>query len=194
MNNKLNYNRYSTFYNEKLRKEIIYKNNIDNTHKIPKLTKIIIQSTSKNIIENKKQLISLIYMFKNITGQKPFLIKSKKNIAAFNLRKNALVGVKVILQKNNMYNFLDNFITLVMPKLKYISKIDYNKKKNNINYNISIPDINIFNEIEYDSFLYKKQYGLSISFVFEDTKNLYNTLLLSNFKMPILYTKNKYYA
>ena len=184
INNKLNYNRYKYFYDQIIRKEFIYKNNFNNLYEIPIIKKITIQSTSKHIVDNKKHILSLIYALKLITGQKPLLIKSKKSIASFKIREGMIIGVKVILRKENLYNFLDNLITLVLPKNKIIKKININKKK--LAFNLGIDDIKKFNEIEYNSFLFKKFYGLNINIDFDKKVLKKEILLLSSLKVPLI--------
>ena len=182
--NKLNYNRYKLFYSSIIRKEFIYRNSFNNLYQIPKISKITIQSTSKHIVDNKKHILSLVYALKLITGQKPLLIKSKKSIASFKIREGMIIGVKVILRNENLYNFLDNFITLVLPKKKKFVKIDTNKK--GLAFNLGIDDIKKFNEIEYNSFLFKKFYGLNVNIDFNKKVSKEEIFLLSSLKIPVV--------
>ena len=98
-----------------------------------------------------------------ITGQKPVLCKAKKSVANFKLREGMVIGVKVTLRGERMYEFLDRFFNLALPRVRDFRGINPNAFDGRGNYSMGIREQLIFPEIDYDKI--DKVRGMDICFV-----------------------------
>ena len=100
--------------------------------------------------ENPKVLDAVVKDLSTITGQKPVLIKAKKSVANFKLREGMTIGAKVTLRGERMYEFLDRFFNLALPRVRDFRGINPNSFDGRGNYSMGIREQLIFPEIEYD--------------------------------------------
>ena len=98
-----------------------------------------------------------------ITGQKPMVCKAKKSVANFKLREGMPIGVKVTLRGNRMYEFLDRFFNVALPRVRDFRGINANSFDGRGNYNMGLKEQLIFPEIEFDKV--DKVRGMDICFV-----------------------------
>ena len=98
-----------------------------------------------------------------ITGQKPVLTTAKKSIANFKLREGMVIGAKVTLRGDKMYEFMDRFFNVALPRVRDFRGINANSFDGRGNYNIGLKEQLIFPEIEYDKI--DKIRGMDISFI-----------------------------
>lgn len=117
---------------------------------IPKLDKIVINVGCGEARENAKVLDAIVADISAITGQKPVLCKAKKSVANFKLREGMVIGVKVTLRGEKMYEFLDRFFNLALPRVRDFRGINPNSFDGRGNYCMGIKEQLIFPEIEYD--------------------------------------------
>lgn len=117
---------------------------------IPKLDKIVINVGCGEARENAKVLDAIVADISAITGQKPVLCKAKKSVANFKLREGMVIGVKVTLRGERMYEFLDRFFNLALPRVRDFRGINPNSFDGRGNYCMGIKEQLIFPEIEYD--------------------------------------------
>ena len=117
---------------------------------IPKLDKIVVNVACGEAKENPKVLDSVVKDLSTITGQKPVLIKAKKSVANFKLREGMTIGAKVTLRGERMYEFLDRFFNLALPRVRDFRGINPNSFDGRGNYSMGIREQLIFPEIEYD--------------------------------------------
>ena len=117
---------------------------------IPKLDKIVINVACGEAKENSKVVDSVINDLTIITGQKPIICKAKKSVANFKLREGMVIGVKVTLRGDRMYEFLDRFFNLALPRVRDFRGINPNSFDGRGNYSMGIKEQLIFPEIEYD--------------------------------------------
>ena len=107
---------------EKYKKEIvgILKNkfNYKNDFEIPKLEKVVINMGVGEAVKDSKKIDIAVKELASISGQKPVVTKSKKANASFKLREGMPIGVKVTLRKNKMYEFVDRFINIALPRVR----------------------------------------------------------------------------
>ena len=117
---------------------------------IPKLDKIVINVGCGEARDNAKVLDAVVSDISQITGQKPVLCKAKKSVANFKLREGMIVGVKVTLRGERMYEFLDRFFNLALPRVRDFRGINPNSFDGRGNYSVGVKEQLIFPEIEYD--------------------------------------------
>lgn len=130
---------------------------------IPKLDKIVINVGCGEVRDNPKALEAIVGDISKITGQKPVVCKAKKSVANFKLREGMDVGVKVTLRGNRMYEFLDRFFNLALPRVRDFRGINPNSFDGRGNYSLGIKEQLIFPEIEFDKV--DKVRGMDICFV-----------------------------
>ncbi len=117
---------------------------------VPKLLKITVNSSSKDFKTDKELLAKTKDWMSKITGQTPLETKSRSSIAAFNLREGEIVGLKVTLRGDRMYDFLEKLISIVLPRLKDFQGISQKTFDQKGNYSIGFPEQIVFPEVEYD--------------------------------------------
>ena len=117
---------------------------------IPKLDKIVINVGCGEAKENSKVVDAIMSDLMQITGQRPIACKAKKSVANFKLREGMTVGVKVTLRGDRMYEFLDRFFNLALPRVRDFRGINPNSFDGRGNYAMGVKEQLIFPEIEYD--------------------------------------------
>ena len=130
---------------------------------IPKLEKIVINVSSGEAITNSKSVDAMISDLKQITGQTPVKCKAKKSVANFKLREGMVIGAKVTLRGDRMYEFLDRLFNLALPRVRDFRGINPNSFDGRGNYSMGIKEQLIFPEIDYDKI--DKVRGMDICFV-----------------------------
>ena len=142
--------RLKTLYDEQVTKALVEKFGYKNPMEIPKISKIVINIGIGEAKDNPKELEAAISDLGKITGQKPITTRAKKSIANFKLREGAEIGCKVTLRRDKMYEFLDRFINVALPRVRDFGGINPDSFDGRGNYNIGIKEQIIFPEIEYD--------------------------------------------
>lgn len=117
---------------------------------IPKLDKIVLNVGCGEARENSKVVDAITVDLSTITGQKPVVCRAKKSVANFKLREGMPVGVKVTLRGERMYEFLDRFFNLALPRVRDFRGINPNSFDGRGNYAMGIKEQLIFPEIDYD--------------------------------------------
>ena len=130
---------------------------------IPKLDKIVINVACGEARDNPQVVDAIVSDLSQITGQKPVLCKAKKSVANFKLREGMTIGVKVTLRGDRMYEFLDRFFNLALPRVRDFRGINANSFDGRGNYSMGIKEQLIFPEIDYDKV--DKVRGMDICFV-----------------------------
>ena len=130
---------------------------------IPKLEKIVINISNGEAITNSKSVDAMISDLKQITGQTPVKCKAKKSVANFKLREGMVIGAKVTLRGERMYEFMDRLFNLALPRVRDFRGINPNSFDGRGNYSMGIKEQLIFPEIDYDKI--DKVRGMDICFV-----------------------------
>jgi large subunit ribosomal protein L5 len=151
--------RYKTEVAQKLMEQFQYKS----VMQIPRLDKIVINVACGEARDNPKMLDAIVSDLKAITGQKPVLCKAKKSVANFKLREGMTIGAKVTLRGERMYEFLDRFYSLALPRVRDFRGINPDSFDGRGNYNMGIKEQLIFPEIDYDKI--DKVRGMDLCFV-----------------------------
>ena len=155
--------RLKEFYSSDVAPQLMKKFGYKSVMQIPKLDKIVVSVTSGEIKDNSKVLDAIIKDLKQITGQTPVVCKAKKSVANFKLREGMDIGAKVTLRGDRMYEFLDRFFNLALPRVRDFRGINPNSFDGRGNYSIGIKEQLIFPEIEYDKI--DKVRGMDIAFI-----------------------------
>jgi large subunit ribosomal protein L5 len=161
----------------KLMKEMGYKN----VYEVPRIIKIVINSALGEAISDPKIIDVASSDLSLITGQKPLVIKAKRNIASFKLRKGIPIALKVTLRKSRAYDFLDRLINFALPRVKDFRGLPKDGFDGHGNYNFGIDEHTIFPEIDIDKV--QKVFGMDITIVTsaKDDKSAYELLKSLNF-------------
>ena len=130
---------------------------------IPKLDKIVVNVGCGEAIANSKVIDAVVSDLKQITGQTPVVCKAKKSVANFKLREGMVIGAKVTLRGDRMYEFLDRLFNLALPRVRDFRGINPNSFDGRGNYSMGIKEQLIFPEIDYDKI--DKVRGMDICFV-----------------------------
>ena len=171
---------------EKYKKEITNtlkeKYNYKNSFEIPKLEKVVINMGVGEAVKDSKKIEVAFKELTAITGQKPIVTKSKKANASFKLREGMPIGVKVTLRKNKMYEFVDRFINVALPRVRDFRGINPKSFDGNGNYALGLKEQFVFPEIEYDNV--DSARGMDIIFVTSAKSDDEAKELLSGFDFP----------
>lgn len=173
--------RLEVIYNDKIKPVLQKELGISNHMKIPKLSKIVINTGVNEAVADSKVLASVKEVIEKIAGQAAVKTVAKKSIAGFKIREGIPLGVKVTLRGKQMYEFLDKLISLSLPRVRDFQGVPL-KFDGNGNYNLGIKDWMIFPEVDYDKV--DKARGLNIT-IETTTKNDNEAFaLLKGFNMP----------
>ena len=142
--------RLKEVYSSEVAPALMKKFEYDSVMQIPKLDKIVLNVGCGEARENSKVVDSIINDLTQIAGQKPIVCKAKKSVANFKLREGMPIGVKVTLRGDRMYEFLDRFFNLSLPRVRDFRGINPNSFDGRGNYAMGIKEQLIFPEIEYD--------------------------------------------
>ena len=149
---------------------------------IPKLEKIVLNMGVGEVRENAKALESAVRDMETITGQKAVVTKAKKAIATFKIRQGMNIGCKVTLRGENMYTFLDKFISVALPRVRDFRGINPNSFDGRGNYSMGVKEQLSFPEIDYDKV--DKIRGMDIIFVTTAKTDIEAKELLTQLGMP----------
>ena len=139
---------------EKYKNEVVgaltEKFSYKNVMQVPKLEKIVINMAVGDAVGNSKALESALSDLTTIAGQKPVVTRAKKSLAAWKLRKGMAIGCKVTLRGQRMYEFLDKFMNIALPRVRDFRGVNRNSFDGRGNYAVGVKEQLIFPEIEYD--------------------------------------------
>ena len=155
--------RLKEHYTNEVAPALMKKFNYSSVMQIPKLDKIVVNVGCGEARDNPKVLDAIISDIMQITGQKPVVCKAKKSVANFKLREGMAIGVKVTLRGERMYEFLDRFFNLALPRVRDFKGINPDAFDGRGNYALGLKEQLIFPEIEYDKV--DKIRGMDVVFV-----------------------------
>jgi large subunit ribosomal protein L5 len=155
--------RLQVFYQQTVRAKLAKEFGLANPHEVPRLVKVILNVGMGDASKNPKQLEAAVEELSAITGQKAVITKAKKAIANFNLRAGMPVGAFVTLRGARMYEFLDRFINLAIPRIRDFRGLPDRSFDGRGNYTFGIKEQMIFPEIDYDKV--EKIHGMDITLV-----------------------------
>ena len=142
--------RMKGMYDDSIAKAMTEKFGYKNVMEVPKITKIVLNMGVGEATQDKKKVEQASSEMELIAGQKPVVTKAKKSIAQFKLREGMPIGVKVTLRRERMYEFLDRFITIALPRVRDFRGLNPKSFDGRGNYACGIKEQIIFPEINYD--------------------------------------------
>ena len=142
--------RLQAFYREKVAPDLIQKFGYKSAMQVPRLSKITLNMGVSEAVSDKKVMDHAVADLSKIAGQRPVVTKSKKAIAGFKIRDNVPIGCMVTLRGVQMYEFLDRFVTIALPRVRDFRGISGRAFDGRGNYNIGVKEQIIFPEIDYD--------------------------------------------
>ena len=142
-------NRLKEKYEKEIRPALIKELGIKNQYDCPTLKKVVIASGVGTAASNKKDLEGAIADLTAICGQKPIVCKAKKSVSAFKIRQGQDIGVKLTLRGERMYQFLDKFFNIVLPRVRDFQGLSLTAFDGQGNYSIGVPEQIVFLEIEF---------------------------------------------
>ncbi len=161
-----------------LMKQFGYKSPME----VPRLTKITLNMGVGEATGDKKILDNAVADMQKIAGQKPVVTKARKAIAGFKIREGYPIGCMVTLRQERMYEFLDRFVTIALPRVRDFRGISGRAFDGRGNYNIGIKEQIIFPEIEYDKVDALR--GMNISITTTAKNDAEARALLQAFRFP----------
>ena len=173
---------FKELYNKEIANSLMKKFNYSSIMEVPKLEKIVINMGVGEGSHDAKFIEAAVKDLETITGKKPVVTKARKSIAGFKLREGQVIGTKVTLRGENMYNFMEKLIKVSLPRVRDFRGLSRNSFDGRGNYTLGIKEQIIFPEIEYDQVL--KVRGMDIVFVTTAKTNEEALELLSGFGMP----------
>ena len=153
-----------------------------NPMQVPKLEKIVINMGVGEAAQDAKKIEAAVAELTALTGQKPVVTRAKKSIAQFKLRENQVVGCKVTLRRDRMYEFLDRLINIALPRVRDFRGVSGKSFDGRGNYSMGLKEQIVFPEIDYDKV--DRIRGMDIVFVTTAKSNEECKALLKGFDMP----------
>lgn len=169
---------YSKHIIENLQKRFAYSNK----HKMPKLSKIVINMGVGDAVLDSKVINFAINDLTAISGQKPYTTYAKKSIATFKLREGMKLGCKVTLRRDRMYEFLERLVLVALPRVKEFRGLSVKSFDGRGNITFGIKEQIVFPEINYDKI--DKVRGMDITIVTTANTDEEAKALLSEFNLP----------
>lgn len=142
--------RLKEVYNSTIRPAMKEEFNYANEMEIPKLEKIVINMGVGEAAADKKKIEAAVAELEAISGQKAVKTKAKKSIAGFKLREEQIVGCKVTLRRNQMFEFLDRLVNIALPRVRDFRGLNGKSFDGRGNYAMGIKEQIVFPEIDYD--------------------------------------------
>ena len=174
--------RLKKVYKEKIMNELTEQFKYTSVMQVPKLKKIVLSMGVGQALTNRKLLDAAVEDLKIISGQLPVKTKARKSIANFKLREGAEIGAMVTLRGSRMYEFLDRFINVALPRVKDFHGVSANAFDGHGNYSMGITEQIIFPEIDFDKI--EQVSGLNICIVTSAATDNEAKALLEKFGMP----------
>jgi large subunit ribosomal protein L5 len=174
--------RLQQLYREKVAPELIKKFGYKSPMEVPRISKITLNMGVSEAVADKKVMDSAVADLTKIAGQKPVVTKAKKAIAGFKIREGQAIGTMVTLRGVRMYEFLDRFVTVALPRVRDFRGISGRSFDGRGNYNVGVKEQIIFPEIEYDKVDALR--GLNISITTTAKSDEEAKALLSAFRFP----------
>ena len=171
-------------YKSEIVKNLVDKFKYTNSMQIPKLEKVVINMGVGEAVKDSKKIDAAVNELAAITGQKPIITKSKKANASFKLREGMPIGVKVTLRKQKMYEFIDRFINIALPRVRDFRGINPKSFDGNGNYAMGLKEQFVFPEIEYDNV--DNARGMDVIFVTSAKTDEEAKELLKGFDFPFI--------
>jgi large subunit ribosomal protein L5 len=174
--------RFKQHYQDKVVPELMQKFGYKSIMEVPRITKITLNMGVGEAVADKKVMDNAVGDMTKIAGQKPVVTKARKAIAGFKIREQLPIGCMVTLRGEHMYEFLDRFVTVSLPRVRDFRGVSGRAFDGRGNYNIGVKEQIIFPEIEYDKVDAVR--GLNISITTTAKSDDECKALLTGFRFP----------
>jgi large subunit ribosomal protein L5 len=174
--------RLKSVYREKIRTTLREQFSYTNEMQIPKLDKIVLNMGIGEAVNDSKKVQAAVRDLTLIAGQKPATTRARKSIAGFKLRENMVIGAKVTLRKDRMYEFLDRLITIALPRVKDFRGLNGKSFDGRGNYAMGLREHIVFPEINYDQI--DQMWGMDIVVCTTAKSDEEAKALLKEFQFP----------
>lgn len=155
--------RLKDFYKENVVSKLTEKFGYKNVMQVPKLVKVVINVGAGEARDNSKVINSILEDLGTITGQKAVVCTARRSVANFKVREGMKIGAKVTLRGDKMYEFLERFFNLALPRVRDFRGINPKSFDGKGNYNMGVKEQLIFPEIDYDKIDSIRGMDISIS-------------------------------
>lgn len=169
-------------YAQEFAPELFKELELANVHQVPRLQKIVVNVGLGRAKDDKKYMEVATNTLTKITGQRPVQTTAKKSIASFKLRDGNKIGLKVTLRGEHMYEFMDRFINIVLPRLRDFHGVSTKAFDKQGNYAVGMTDQSVFPEITFEDA--SSPHGLQVIFVIDAHQPEHSKALLEKFGMP----------
>jgi large subunit ribosomal protein L5 len=169
---------YNDIYAAELQKEL----GLTNAHQVPRLEKIVINVGLGKAKEDKKTIEAAKNTLRKVTGQEPVETVAKNSISGFKLREGNMIGLKLTLRGERMYEFMDRLINIVLPRLRDFHGVSNKAFDKQGNYSIGMTDQSVFPELTFEETT--TPHGLQAVFVVRCQDKAHSKALLQKFGMP----------
>jgi large subunit ribosomal protein L5 len=174
--------RLQTQFKEQIAPELMKKFGFKSVMEVPRITKVTLNMGVSEAVADKKVMEHAVGDLTKIAGQKPVVTKSKKAIAGFKIRQGYPIGCMVTLRGERMFEFIDRFVNVALPRVRDFRGISGRSFDGRGNYNIGVKEQIIFPEIEYDKIDALR--GMNISITTTAKSDEHARALLAAFKFP----------
>ena len=174
--------RLREMYQAEIRPKLMQQFGLTNRHQVPTLEKIVVNVGVGEAIKQPKMLDKVVEELATITGQQPVRKKAKKSIANFGLRQGQEIGAAVTLRGARMWEFLDRFISVAVPRIRDFRGLGTRSFYGRGNYSLGVKEQMIFPEINYDDI--EQIHGMDITFVTSAERDDLALALLKELGMP----------
>lgn len=174
--------RLQQIYREQIAPELMKQFGYTSHMEVPRLVKITLNMGVGEAVADKKVIDNAVADLTKIAGQKPIVTKARKAIAGFKIREGQPIGCMVTLRGVRMYEFLDRFVTVALPRVRDFRGISGRAFDGRGNYNVGVKEQIIFPEIEYDKVDALR--GLNISITTTAKTDAEAKALLAGFRFP----------
>ena len=174
--------RFQEIYRDKVAPALKEQFGYKSVMEVPRITKITLNMGVSEAVADKKVMDHAVGDLTKIAGQKPVVTKARKAIAGFKIREQQPIGCMVTLRGAHMYEFLDRFVTVALPRVRDFRGISGRAFDGRGNYNIGVKEQIIFPEIEYDKVDALR--GLNISITTTAKTDAECKALLAGFRFP----------
>jgi large subunit ribosomal protein L5 len=175
-------NEFYRHYKDRVVPALRERHKYKNVHQIPRIEKVVVNTSIGSQPDVKQALDEAKAELSLITGQQPAETRSKKSIANFKLRKDQVIGAKVTLRGDRMYEFLERLIKAALPRIRDFRGVSPRSFDGHGNYTLGVPDQTIFPEVELDKI--KRNIGFDVTIVTTAQTDEEAKSLLSEMGMP----------
>ena len=174
--------RLKQLYKEKLVAELQKELKLDNVNQVPKLEKVVVNVGLGKAKDDKKLMTVATNTLRKITGQQPLETTARLSIASFKLREGNKIGLKATLRNDQMYEFVDRLINIVLPRLRDFHGVSAKAFDRQGNYSLGFTDQSAFPELSFEETT--TPHGLQVIFVIKAHRPADSRALLEKFGMP----------